>query len=188
MEGVRDLDAIDAILNALGVDETAVSFDPGIVRGLEYYTGPVFEAELLREFRDADGNAMRFGSVGGGGRYDGLVARFRGEPAPATGFSVGVSRLAAAMAASECSRRRRPVLVLVLDKDQIGDYFAMADELRRAGIRAEAYLGASGMHAQMKYADRRGSPAVVIVGGNERAEGRRHHQGSQRPAQQPPKA
>jgi histidyl-tRNA synthetase len=171
MEGVRDLDAIDAILNALGVDETAVAFDPGIVRGLEYYTGPVFEAELLREFRDADGNPMRFGSVGGGGRYDGLVARFRGEPAPATGFSVGVSRLAAAMAASEGAKTQGPVLILVLDKDQVGDYFAMANELRKAGIRAEAYLGGAGMKAQMKYADRRGSPAVVIVGGNEREKG-----------------
>jgi histidyl-tRNA synthetase len=170
MEGVRDLDAIDAILKALGVEETAVSFDPGIVRGLEYYTGPVFEAELLREFRDADGNPMRFGSVGGGGRYDGLVARFRGEPAPATGFSVGVSRLAAAMAAAE-AKTPGPVLILVLDKDQVGDYFAMANELRKAGIRAEAYLGGAGMRAQMKYADRRGSPAVVIVGENERAKG-----------------
>jgi histidyl-tRNA synthetase len=171
LEGVRDLDAIDAILKALGVEEAAVAFDPGIVRGLEYYTGPVFEAELLREFRDANGNPVRFGSVGGGGRYDGLVARFRGEPAPATGFSVGVSRLAAAMAANEEQANDGPVLVLVLDKDQVGDYFAMANELRKAGIRAEAYLGAAGMRAQMKYADRRGSPAVVIVGENERAKG-----------------
>ncbi|HEY7799249.1 MAG TPA: histidine--tRNA ligase [Hyphomonadaceae bacterium] len=171
MEGVRDLDAIDAILKALGVEESAVSFDPGIVRGLEYYTGPVFEAELLREFRDADGGPVRFGSVGGGGRYDGLVARFRGEPAPATGFSVGSSRLAAAMAASEGAKSPGPVLVLVLDKDQVGDYFAMANELRKAGIRAEPYLGGAGMRAQMKYADRRGSPAVVIVGENERAKG-----------------
>jgi histidyl-tRNA synthetase len=171
MQGVRDLEEIDSILNALGIGEQAVSFDPGIVRGLEYYTGPVFEAELLREFRDADGSPMRFGSVGGGGRYDGLVARFRGEPAPATGFSVGVSRLAAAMAASEAQPGDGPVLVLVLDKDKVADYFAMADELRKAGIRAEAYLGAAGMRAQMKYADRRASPAVVIVGENERAKG-----------------
>jgi histidyl-tRNA synthetase len=171
MDGVRDLDAIDAILKALGVEEAAVSFDPGIVRGLEYYTGPVFEAELLREFRDADGNPIRFGSVGGGGRYDGLVARFRGEPAPATGFSVGFSRLAVAMAASEGAKAPGPVLILVLDKDQVGDYFAIANELRKAGIRAEPYLGGAGMRAQMKYADRRGSPAVVIVGENERAKG-----------------
>ncbi|MDP3738443.1 MAG: histidine--tRNA ligase [Hyphomonadaceae bacterium] len=171
MQGVRDLSEIDSILNALGIGEESVSFDPQIVRGLEYYTGPVFEAEFLREFRDTDGNPMRFGSVGGGGRYDGLVARFRGEPAPATGFSVGVSRLAAAMAVSEGAQVDGPVLVLVLDKDKVGDYFAMANDLRRAGIRAEAYLGAAGMKAQMKYADRRGSPAVVIVGGNEREKG-----------------
>jgi histidyl-tRNA synthetase len=171
MDGVRDLGEIDTILNALGIGEDAVAFEPGIVRGLDYYTGPVFEAEFLRQFNDTDGNPVRFGSVGGGGRYDGLVARFRGEPAPATGFSVGVSRLAAAMAASEGRPPAGPVLVLVLDKDRIADYFAMTDELRRAGIRAELYLGAAGMRAQMKYADRRGSPAVVIVGESERQKG-----------------
>lgn len=169
--GVAELAEIDSILNALGLDEQAVAFDPSIVRGLEYYTGPVFEAEFLREFRDADGNPMKFGSVGGGGRYDGLVARFRGEPAPATGFSVGVSRLAAAMAASGEEQVEGPVLVLVLDKDQIADYCAIAAELRRGGVRAETYLGSSGMKAQMKYADRRKAPAVVIVGGNEREKG-----------------
>ena len=171
MEGVRDLDTIDEILNAMGVEESAVAFDPAIVRGLEYYTGPVFEAEYLREFRAADGATVRLGSVGGGGRYDGLVARFRGEAVPATGFSVGVSRLAGAMAAIEEQALAGPVLVLVLDRDKVGDYFAMADELRRAGVRAEAYLGGAGMRAQMKYADRRGSPAVVIVGENERTKG-----------------
>jgi len=169
--GVAELGEIETILKALGLGEDAVSFDPSIVRGLEYYTGPVFEAEFLREFRDADGNPIKFGSVGGGGRYDGLVARFRGEPAPATGFSVGVSRLAAAMAASGEETVEGPVLVLVLDKDQIADYCAIAADLRRAGIRAETYLGASGMKAQMKYADRRNAPAVVIVGGNEREKG-----------------
>ncbi|MDP3495956.1 MAG: histidine--tRNA ligase [Hyphomonadaceae bacterium] len=169
--GVAELGEIDAILTALGIGEDAAAFDPSIVRGLEYYTGPVFEAEFLREFRDPDGNPLRFGSVGGGGRYDGLVARFRGEPAPATGFSVGVSRLAAAMAVTEGAAVEGPVLVLVLDKDQLADYSALAADLRRAGIRAEMYLGASGMKAQMKYADRRNSPAVVIVGGNEREKG-----------------
>ncbi|MEZ5938016.1 MAG: histidine--tRNA ligase [Hyphomonadaceae bacterium] len=169
--GVRELAAIDEILGAMGVPQAAVAFDPGIVRGLEYYTGPVFEAEFLRTFTDADGRAVRFGSVGGGGRYDGLVARFRGEAAPATGFSVGVSRLAAAMAAAEEVKADGPVLVLVLDKDQVADYAAMAAELRAAGVRAEIYLGASGMRAQMKYADRRGAPAVVIVGENERQAG-----------------
>lgn len=169
--GVAELAEIDTILNAMGLAEEAIAFDPSIVRGLEYYTGPVFEAEFLREFRDVDGNPMKFGSVGGGGRYDGLVARFRGEPAPATGFSVGVSRLAAAMAASGEEQVEGPVLVLVLDKDQLADYAALATDLRRAGVRAEMYLGSSGMKPQMKYADRRNSPAVVIVGGNEREKG-----------------
>ncbi|MBI1361439.1 MAG: histidine--tRNA ligase [Alphaproteobacteria bacterium] len=169
--GVEELAAIDTVLKALGVGEDEVTFDPAIVRGLEYYTGPVFEAELLREFHDADGNPIRFGSVGGGGRYDGLVARFRGEAVPATGFSVGISRLAAALAASEGQAADGPVLVLVLDQAEIADYAAMTSELRKGGIRAEMYLGSSGMRAQMKYADRRGSPAVVIVGGDERAKG-----------------
>ncbi|MEQ1610581.1 MAG: histidine--tRNA ligase [Hyphomonadaceae bacterium] len=169
--GVAELAEIDAILTALGIGDDAAAFDPSIVRGLEYYTGPVFEAEYLREFHDADGNALRFGSVGGGGRYDGLVARFRGEPSPATGFSVGVSRLAAAMAVSEGPAVEGPVLVLVMDKDQLADYATLASDLRRAGVRAEMYLGSSGMKAQMKYADRRNSPAVVIVGGNEREKG-----------------
>jgi histidyl-tRNA synthetase len=170
--GLEELAQIDAVLNALGVKQYEVQFDPAIVRGLEYYTGPVFEAELLRQFVDpTTGATVRFGSVGGGGRYDGLVARFRGEAVPATGFSVGISRLAAAMARSEAAEPAGPVLVLVLDKDQIADYCAIAAELRAGGVRAEAYLGASGMKAQMKYADRRNSPAVVIVGGDERAQG-----------------
>lgn len=169
--GLAELDAVDALLRALGVSEEEVIFDPSVVRGLEYYTGPVFEAELLREFRDAEGRAVRFGSVGGGGRYDGLVARFRGEPSPATGFSVGISRLAAAMAAGGESELDGPILVLVLDAFALADYFAIAAELRAAGLRAETYLGASGMRAQMKYADRRRSPAVVIVGENERQQG-----------------
>ena len=169
--GVAELAEIDTILSALKIGDDAATFDPSIVRGLEYYTGPVFEAEFLREFQDTEGNPMRFGSVGGGGRYDGLVARFRGEPAPATGFSVGISRLAAAMAASGEEEVEGPVLVLVLDKDQMADYAALATDLRRAGVRAEMYLGSAGMKAQMKYADRRKSPAVVIVGSNERAAG-----------------
>jgi histidyl-tRNA synthetase len=110
------------------------------------------------------------GSVGGGGRYDDLVARFRGEQAPATGVSVGVSRLAHLLAAREPAMAG-PVLVLVLDADRVAESCAMTAELRKAGIVAETYLGSSGMRAQMKYADRRGAPAVVIVGEDERALG-----------------
>ncbi len=117
---------------------------------------------------------MRFGSVAGGGRYDGLVGRFRSEPVPATGFSIGVSRLAAALKALNRlggAGAAGPVVVCVMDKDRIADAFAMTAELRAAGIRAETYLGGSGMKAQLKYADKRGSPCVVIEGSDEQARG-----------------
>ena len=147
------------------------------MRGLEYYTGPVYEAELTFEVKDEDGHPVRFGSVGGGGRYDGLVGRFRGEPVPATGFSIGVSRLLAALKVlGKPDRRRRaqrgPVVVLV-DRPRPDRRLPAHGRARcaTAGIRAELYLGASGMKAQMKYADKRNSPCVVIQGSNERAKG-----------------
>ena len=167
-----------------------IRIDPSVVRGLEYYTGPVFEAELLIETKDERGNPVRFGSVGGGGRYDGLVGRFlnagdvsqqrhRKEPVPATGFSIGVSRLFAALKQIDSAlvrddaATRGPVVVLVMDQ-AIGcpHYQRMVSELRRAeSIKAELYLGSAGMKAQMKYADRRNAPCVVIQGSDEAARG-----------------
>ncbi len=148
------------------------TIDPTVVRGLEYYTGPVFECELLMETKDEDGRPVRFGSVGGGGRYDDLVARFTGQPVPATGFSIGVSRLYSALklaGLAEESATLAPVVVLVMDKERQGDYWRMVQELRNGGIRAEMYVGTAGMKAQMKYADKRGAPLVVIQGGDEKA-------------------
>jgi len=146
--------------------------DPSVVRGLEYYTGPVYEAELLREVTGEDGKTYRIGSIGGGGRYDDLVARFTGEIVPATGFSIGISRLASALQImGETTKLDGPVVVLNLDKENPSTALALATELRRAGIRAEAYMGGSGMRPQMKYADRRGAPAVVMVGEDELAKG-----------------
>lgn len=152
-----------------------VAIDPSVVRGLEYYTGPVFEAELLFEVKDEKGNPVRFGSVGGGGRYDGLVGRFRAEPVPATGFSVGVSRLAAALKALgrlDGADAPGPVIVTVFDRERLGDYQALVAKLRGAGIAAEMYLGAAGLKAQFKYADRRGAPCVIIQGSDEKAAGK----------------
>lgn len=172
--GLADLARIDSALSALGVDDARASFDPSVVRGLEYYTGPVFEAELLLETVDARGERVRFGSVGGGGRYDDLVARFTGERVPATGFSFGVSRLAAALEAAgqtAQAQARGPVVVIAFSPERMADYFAVAAELRAGGVAAEVYLGGSGMKAQMKYADRRGAPAAVIVGDDELAAG-----------------
>jgi histidyl-tRNA synthetase len=151
-----------------------VIFDPFVVRGLEYYTGPVFEAELTAPIADDRGQPIRLGSVVSGGRYNGLVERFTGEKVPATGISIGVSRLLyglKTLGKMPAETAQGPVVVLVLDRDRIADYQRMAMELRQAGIRAELYLGESGMKAQMKYADKRGSPCVVIQGGDERAKG-----------------
>jgi histidyl-tRNA synthetase len=172
--GLAELAAIDAALTTLGVGSDRAIFDPSVVRGLEYYTGPVFEAELLLSTTDEKGQPVRFGSVGGGGRYDDLVARFTGQQVPATGFSFGVSRLATALRAAgrEAAQEvRGPVVVIAFDQARMADYFAVAGELRAAGIPAEVYLGASGMKAQMKYADRRLSPAAVIIGEDEFAAG-----------------
>jgi histidyl-tRNA synthetase len=168
-EGLEELSRIDAALRGMDVGEAQARFDPAVVRGLEYYTGPVYEADLIRP--DTDGT--RLGSLGGGGRYDDLVARFTGERTPATGFSFGVSRLAIALAelGEQAAPPRGPVVIIAFDEAHMGEYFAVARELRDAGLSAEVYLGRSGMKAQMKYADRRRSPAAVIIGDDERAKG-----------------
>ena len=150
-----------------------ISIDPSVVRGLEYYTGPVFEVELLFS-TDSNAGSPRFGSVGGGGRYDGLVSRFRGEPVPATGFSIGVSRLLAALqylGKVETKAEAGPVVVTVFDRDRVADYQGMVAQLRNAGIRAELYLGSGKFGPQMKYADKRNAPCVVIQGSDEKAKG-----------------
>jgi histidyl-tRNA synthetase len=173
-EGVAELGELDALLTAAGFAEDRIIIDPSIVRGLDYYTGPVFEAELTFEARNEDGQLVRFGSVGGGGRYDDLVARFTGQRVPATGFSIGVSRLQVALAhlgKQETGKVLAPVVVLVMDRDRQPLYQRMVQDLRLAGIRAEMYLGTSGMKAQMKYADKRGAPCVVIQGEDELAVG-----------------
>ncbi|ODN71717.1 histidine--tRNA ligase [Methylobrevis pamukkalensis] len=172
-EGAGELATIGELIDAAGYGDR-VRIDPSVVRGLEYYTGPVYEAELLFDVTNDEGQTVRFGSVGGGGRYDGLVGRFMKENVPATGFSIGVSRLAAALKSlgkigGEASRG--PVVVLVMDRSAIASYQAMVAELRAAGIRAEMYLGSSGMKPQMKYADRRNAPLAIIEGSNEREAG-----------------
>ena len=175
-DGLAEIEAMHRLFSSAGYGPDRIRIDPSVIRGLEYYTGPVFEAELTFEVTGEDGQPVRFGSVGGGGRYDDLVARFTGQPVPATGFSIGVSRLQAALAQLEARsgtprREIGPVVVLVMDKGEIGRYQALTKRLRDAGIRAEMYLGSAGMKAQMKYADRRGAAVVVIQGSNERDAG-----------------
>ena len=172
-QGRSELDQMDTLISAAGYGER-IKIDPSVVRGLEYYTGPVYEVELTFPIEGEDGKPVRFGSVAGGGRYDGLIARFRGESVPATGFSIGVSRLMAALAhlgKIDTKPESGPVVVTVFDKQRIADYQNMVVTLRNAGIRAELYLGNGKMGPQLKYADKRGSPCVIIQGGDEKAKG-----------------
>jgi histidyl-tRNA synthetase len=173
-EGVAEVNAMHDLLAAAGFTSERIIIDPSVVRGLEYYTGPVFEAELTAPIKDKRGQKVRLGSVVSGGRYDGLVERFTSETVPATGISVGVSRLLFGLqllGKFTGDAVQGPVVVLVFDKDRMADYQKMVQELRDADIRAELYLGSSGMKAQMKYADRRGAPCVVIQGGDEKEKG-----------------
>jgi histidyl-tRNA synthetase len=173
VRGLNELREIAELIKTADYQDR-VRIDPSVVRGLEYYTGPVYEVELTLDTKDEKGRPVRFGSVGGGGRYDGLVSRFRGEPVPATGFSIGVSRLMAALQhlkKVDTKPEPGPVVVTVFDQDRIADYQKMVAALRNADIRAELYLGSGKFGAQMKYADKRGSPCVVIQGGDEKAKG-----------------
>jgi histidyl-tRNA synthetase len=174
-KGREELTEISRLVVASGYHPDRIVIDPSVVRGLEYYTGPVYEVELLLDTRDEKDRPVRFGSVGGGGRYDGLVSRFRGEVVPATGFSIGVSRLQAALALLgklDEGRAFGPVVVTVFDKDRIADYQRMVATLRNEGIRAELYLGnPKNMGNQLKYADRRNAPCVIIQGPDEEARG-----------------
>ena len=174
VQGVDELQLISDLLAAGRYGPDRVEIDPSVVRGLGYYTGPVFEAELTFEIKDEKGRARNFGSVAGGGRYDDLVKRFTGQEVPATGVSIGVDRLLAALAAKGRleAEATGPVVVTVMDRDRMADYQAMVAELRQAGIRAEVYLGnPKNFGNQMKYADKRQSPVVVIEGGDEKDRG-----------------
>jgi len=179
-EGVSELRSIAELVRAAGYDDDRIKIDTSVVRGLEYYTGPVYEVELTFPIEGEDGKPVRFGSVAGGGRYDGLIARFRGEPVPATGFSIGVSRLTAALqhlGKIDTKPEPGPVVVTVFPDLPISEYQRLVAQLRDAEyapgkkIRAELYLGSGKFGAQMKYADKRGSPCVVIQGGNEKEKG-----------------
>lgn len=173
-EGIAELTEITALLDAQGYGTDRIVIDPSVVRGLGYYTGPVFEAELTFEILDDKGRTRQFGSVAGGGRYDDLVKRFTGQPVPAVGVSIGVDRLLAALEAKgrASAEAQGPVVITVMDRARMADYQAMAAELRQAGIRAEVYLGnPKNFGNQLKYADRRAAPIAVIEGADEHAAG-----------------
>jgi histidyl-tRNA synthetase len=171
--GLNELEQIVRLLQACGYGPDRVMFDTGVVRGLDYYTGAVFEGQLTFPIRNEDGEEVVFGSVAGGGRYDDLVARFTGQQVPATGISIGVSRLMSVLASRGLTAASQSplVVVTVFDKAEAAASFAMVQELRAGGLRAEAYVGNGKMGDQFKYADRRGAAIAVIEGGDERARG-----------------
>ncbi|MEP4198828.1 MAG: histidine--tRNA ligase [Aliishimia sp.] len=174
MAGIAELEEIADLLQSQGYGPDRIVIDPSVVRGLGYYTGPVYEAELTFEIKDEKGRPRQFGSVAGGGRYDDLVKRFTGQEVPATGVSIGVDRLLAAlrMKGQTATHVHGPVVVTVMDRDRMADYQKMVAELRGAGIRAEVYLGnPKNFGNQLKYADKRGSPIAVIEGGDEKDRG-----------------
>jgi len=173
-EGVAELEEIAGLLDAQGYGPDRVVIDPSVVRGLGYYTGPVYEAELTFEVLDDKGRPRQFGSVAGGGRYDDLVKRFTGQAVPATGISIGVDRLLAALRAKgrTGTKMQGPVVVTVMDRDRMAEYQAMVATLRNSGIRAEVYLGnPKNFGNQLKYADKRESPVAIIQGSDEAARG-----------------
>ncbi len=174
-EALAELTEIADLAHAAQYGTGRILIDPSIVRGLEYYTGPVFEVDLTFPIAGDDGKPIRFGSVSAGGRYDGLISRFRGQPVPATGFSIGVSRLLAALQNLDSTKTNRalgPVIVTIFDRDRMHDYQRMVVALRNAGIRAELYLGnPRNFSNQLKYADQRNAPCVIIQGSDEKIRG-----------------
>jgi histidyl-tRNA synthetase len=169
LDGYDDLMAIHGILAANGYEGDRVAIDTSIIRGLDYYTGPVFEAQLQFGVKNDAGEEVVFGSVAGGGRYDDLVARFTGQQVPAVGISIGVSRLLSAL--KDRSEAALPPLVVVLALDDVQSSFKMGAELRAAGIRAETYVGTKKFGDQLKYADKRGAAIAVMEGSDERGKG-----------------
>ncbi len=174
-EGVNELEEIATLLEAQGYGSDRIKIDPSVVRGLGYYTGPVYEAELTFEITDEKGQKRQFGSVAGGGRYDDLVMRFTGQRTPATGVSIGVDRLLAALSAKgrlDTSQAQGPVVILALDRDRMAQYQSMCADLRNAGIRSEVFMGGgTNMGKQLKYADKRAAPLAIIEGGDEAERG-----------------
>lgn len=170
-EAIEELDQISSIIDVAGYDEKRIIVDPSVVRGLGYYTGPVYEADLTFDI-ETNNSLEKFGSVGGGGRYDDLITRLKGARVPSTGISVGVSRLSSALKylkKQNINKEKLSVVVLVMDKEKRSLYYKIASQLRSAGIPSECYVGDGGMKAQLKYADKRQARLALILGEDEEA-------------------
>lgn len=174
MEGVEELRKIDSVLFTMGYKENRVLFDPTLVRGMSYYTGPVFEVESKQSYIDERGNEKRVGSICGGGRYDDLVEKLLGIKVPATGLSIGVDRIAELLQLTKQAVQKvtGPVLVIVFDPNLMAEYQKIAAQLRKAKIDTEVYYGSQrGLNKQLAYADKKNCPIAILLGGDELAKG-----------------
>ena len=144
-------------------------FDPSVIRGLEYYTGPIFEVNLNFQVKNSKGQTIQFGSIGGGGRYDNLVNNFGNLDCPATGISIGLDRLVFALMQKKDFKIKstRPVIICVFDKKNVKEYVDILNKLRVSNISSEIYPGEGKLKKQMEYANKLGSPAVILYGDNE---------------------
>ena len=170
LEGLKELEEIFLFCNTSGKSFENIIFDPTIVRGLGYYTGPVFEAELTKKYLNEKGKIVPIGSVAGGGRYDSLVKRFLGQDVPSTGISIGIDRLLFALNLEKPNEiiEEGPIVVTIMDKKNINICQNMVNELRSSGLRAELYHGnAKKLGKQLSYADSRNSSFAIIFGEEE---------------------
>jgi histidyl-tRNA synthetase len=173
-EGVDELRKIDSVLSSMGFTEKRVVFDPTLVRGMSYYTGPVFEVESKQTYKDEKGNEKRVGSICGGGRYDDLVEKLLGIKVPATGLSIGVDRLAELLQLTNQAPEKisGPVLIVVFDNNLMPEYQKIASQLRKAKIDTEVYYGFErGLKRQLAYADKRNCSVAIMMGENELQKG-----------------
>ncbi len=164
-ERVKEFRKLVGLIAAQGIDADKIVFDPSCVRGLDYYTGMVCEIVLK--------DNPEFGSIAGGGRYDGLLETFSATSVPAVGVSIGVDRLFEAMESLGLIKQSGSVqaLILNLDEELAPDYVAMAKTLREAGISAEVYFQVAKLDKQFKYAENRGAKFAIIMGSEEKSAG-----------------
>ena len=163
----EDVEEIIKIFQAYNFNN--YQFDPSVIRGLEYYTGPIFEVNLNFEVKNLKGKTIQFGSIGGGGRYDNLVNNFGNLDCPATGISIGLDRFVFALMQKKDFKIKstRPVIICVFDKNRIKEYIEILSNLRNSNISSEIYPGEGKLKKQMEYANKIGSPAVILYGDDE---------------------
>ncbi len=169
-EGVEELIKIDEILTTLDFDEQRVIFDPTLIRGMGYYTGPIFEVEYVGTYKDKKGRKRKVGSICGGGRYDGLVEKSLGMKVPAVGASIGVDRLAEILTLTNqiTELAEGPVIIIAFDDNLMIEYQKIANNLRQNNIAVEVYYGSrKNLKQQLSYADKKNCPIAILLGENE---------------------